>query len=92
LVSNQIYSCAVCGGFSGSSSDKAEAFVLKREVPGFGSIESGTIQTASLNGRCESRMVSRAHFFTEFHFHLVDLTFVLKVHKGVCADGFEGHR
>jgi hypothetical protein len=28
-------------------------------------------------------MVSRAHFLTEFDFHLVDLTFVLKVHKGV---------
>jgi hypothetical protein len=31
----------------------------------------------------ESRMVSRAHFPTEFDLHLVDLTFVPKVHNGM---------
>jgi hypothetical protein len=31
----------------------------------------------------ESRMVSRAHFLTEFDLHLVDLTFVPRVHNGV---------
>jgi hypothetical protein len=28
-------------------------------------------------------MVAKVHFLTEFDFHLVDLTFVLKVHKSV---------
>jgi hypothetical protein len=28
-------------------------------------------------------MASRTHFLTEFDFHLVDLTFVPRVHKGV---------
>jgi hypothetical protein len=28
-------------------------------------------------------MVSRTHFLTEFNLHLVDLTFVPKVHNGV---------
>jgi hypothetical protein len=30
----------------------------------------------------ESRMVSRTHFLTEFDLHLMDLTFVPKVHNG----------
>jgi V8-like Glu-specific endopeptidase len=33
---NKIYTCDVCGGSSGSPSDKTEAFVFKLEVPGFG--------------------------------------------------------
>jgi hypothetical protein len=39
----------------------------------------------------ESRMVSRAHFLTEFDLHLADLTFIPNVYtiQG-CADGFEG--
>jgi hypothetical protein len=28
-------------------------------------------------------MVSRAHFLTDFDLHLVDLTFVPKIHKGM---------
>jgi V8-like Glu-specific endopeptidase len=32
---NEIYTCAVCGGSSGSPFDETEAFVFKREVPGF---------------------------------------------------------
>jgi hypothetical protein len=31
----------------------------------------------------EGRMVSRTHFLTEFDLHLVDLTFVPKVHNSV---------
>jgi V8-like Glu-specific endopeptidase len=36
LRSNKIYTCDVCGGFSGSPSEKTEAYVSKREVPGLG--------------------------------------------------------
>jgi hypothetical protein len=36
LWSNEIYTCAGCGGSNESPFDKTEAFVFKREVPGFG--------------------------------------------------------
>jgi hypothetical protein len=36
IWTNEIYSCDVCGGTSGSPSNKTEAFVFKREAPGFG--------------------------------------------------------
>jgi hypothetical protein len=49
LWSNEIYTCVVCGGSSGSPSDKTVAFVFVREPNSLlmvSSIESGTIRTA----------------------------------------------
>jgi hypothetical protein len=36
LWPNEIHTCAVCGGSIDSPSDDTEAFVFKREGPGFG--------------------------------------------------------
>jgi hypothetical protein len=99
LWSNKIYTYAVCGSFSGSPSDKTEAFIFKREVPGLALVKPNDLLMVKLeelhriwnNSNClpkwlivrEIRMVSRTHFLTEFDLHLVDLTFVPKVHKGV---------
>jgi hypothetical protein len=88
LWSNDIYACAVCRGSSGFPSDKTEflneRFLVSALVKAkrFGetqrtpsNLEPGIFR--------ESRMVSRAHFLTELDLHLVDLTFVPKVHNGV---------
>jgi hypothetical protein len=49
------------------------------------SIESGTIRTALPNGRLFARVgwYSKTNFLTEFDLHLVDLTFVPRVHNVV---------
>jgi hypothetical protein len=97
LWSNEIYTCAVCRGCSGSPSDNTEAFVLNERFLVSALVKPNDLLIVKLdklhriwnNSNClpkwqivhESRMVSRLQFLTEFDLHLADLKFVPCVHN-----------
>jgi hypothetical protein len=95
LWSNEIYTCDVCGGSSGSPIRQRLTFLNERFLVSalvkpndLLMVKLDGLHRIWINSNClsewwivrESKMVSRAHFFTEFDLRLGDLTFVSRLH------------